>query len=303
VGVPVLPAGELGLDVPLPRVRERPVSEDRDWADQPYVKVYRSVIRDLGPVYRNKAQFGAWVSLLLEADATYPAPAALPRWLDDDVLAALAGAGLVVVVDDDHYTISGLAKERIAQEMGRRKGGLARVEGAERDERGRLLPSKSSNQIAGDAGVDAGDPATDFAGDQHHQLPNPTKPNQDEPSPADQACDPADDYWSLTGRWPNDRVLPWIDGLTEEFGAQSVSRAIAGCFRENPSTKTLMGRAEAVLRRSARQLDRQERAAEMARIEANRAKGVNVPILIARHNNGQHADDMDPNCPSCRRAA
>lgn len=283
------------------------MNDERDWADQPYVKVYRSVIRDMTPIYADKALFGSWVSLLMEADASYPAPASLPRWLADDVLAELVEHGAIVTVPPDHYTLTGLAKERIAQQMGRRAGGLARANGAERDPKtGHFLASndqQTQQRDAGDAGEMLDQQAAHVAGDQHHQLPSPTEPNRTDTNPAEPPRDPANDYWSVTGRYPSDAVLRWLDDLTAEYGADAVIEHLGARSEEDRSVKTLLGRVGDSLKAQARALDRKERAVVERVVQANQKTRAASQIVISRHNAGEHEASPVEACPSCQRTA
>jgi hypothetical protein len=80
----------------------------------PYVRVYYRIIDDpkFANVFDDKGTLGWWVTLLLAADATYPAPAHLPRKIKDATLAKLTEAGLVDLLDGERYRIRGLASER-----------------------------------------------------------------------------------------------------------------------------------------------------------------------------------------------
>jgi len=91
-----------------------------------------------------------------------------------------------------------------------------------------------------------------------------------------QGEDPADAYWSLTGRYPTDRPLAWIDDLTSKYGADATVRALARAHIADPKTATLLGRAQDLLRAEARSLDRQEQEAEKARLREKRA----IPKVI-----------------------
>lgn len=87
----------------------------------------------------------------------------------------------------------------------------------------------------------------------------------------DRDPDPADAYWTLTGRYPTDKTLAWIDQLTREYGPLPVIRAVAGAHGSDRSASTLLGRAQDLLRREARALDLASQRAEQERIAAVRA--------------------------------
>lgn len=83
--------------------------------------------------------------------------------------------------------------------------------------------------------------------------------------------DPADVYWSLTGRYPTDKVLSWVDDLAAKYGSAETIRALAGAHQQDGHTNTLLGRAQDVLRAEARALDRKEQEDERRRLREKRA--------------------------------
>jgi hypothetical protein len=245
-------------------------------SDGEYARVYHAIIDDpkFATVYDVDSALATWLRLLIIADQAWPSSAILPGNARHRVVKLLADCGLVDLQPGWRYRIHGLDAEREA-----------------RSEKARNAAAKRWH---------SGSSATASGA----EMPSRAEQEQEQSTAEQGAGDPADDYWTLTGKYPSDKVLPWIDRLTAEYGAGPVTRAIAECHQQDRDTQTLLGRAQDVLRRDARGLDRAEKVAELARIEANRPpKGVNVQVLISRHNHGQHADDPDANCPSCRRAA
>jgi hypothetical protein len=116
------------------------VSADRSWADSEYSRIYHAIVKRMGADYDDDAFVGSWTKLLLSADALYPTPTPLPRWLSDEMLERLLRSGLVRRVGAGGYAMAGLDKERASRDGGRRAGGLARVEKSnERDEHGRFV--------------------------------------------------------------------------------------------------------------------------------------------------------------------
>jgi hypothetical protein len=81
-------------------------------ADRPYSRVYHSIADDpmFAEVYRDRDALGAWLQMLLIADAMYPTSAPLPR--SNRAVTRLIDAGLVVVLPGNRYTIRGLKAER-----------------------------------------------------------------------------------------------------------------------------------------------------------------------------------------------
>src|SRR5687767_5281223 len=61
-------------------------------------------------VYRNRESLGAWLQMLLVADAMYPTSAPLPR--RNRAVTRLLASGLVVELPGNRYTIRGLKAER-----------------------------------------------------------------------------------------------------------------------------------------------------------------------------------------------
>ncbi len=84
--------------------------------------------------------------------------------------------------------------------------------------------------------------------------------------------DAADTYWSLTGRYPTDKLLRWIDEAAERFGHDSLSKWLAAEHRADGSPATLMGRAVDRCRAQERELDRKEREDEKRRLAEKRSR-------------------------------
>lgn len=243
----------------------------------PYSRVYWSIVDDekFSSVYDNDAALACWMRLLIVADQAWPASAHLPSSAKRRAVQLLAEVELIDLQANGRYRIHGLDAER-----GRRKEAATRG-----NPTGTQLGPKRDPDGLRTTGLSQAEPSRD----------------ENEPSLAEPACDPADDYFNLGGSYPNERALKWIDDLTAEYGADAVSRHLALRHSEDSSMKTLLGRTSTSLQREARQLDRKEQAAEKARVAANRA--ANPQVLISRHNAGQHEMDSDPSCPACRRAA
>ncbi len=134
----------------------------------PYVRVYYRIIDDpkFSNVYDDKSTLGWWLTLLLAADATYPAPANLPRRLPKRSLDTLVAAGLIVREGDDRYRVHGLKSEReLRSEVG--KAG-ANARWSQSDRNANALPTQS------DRSAKASDPAM-------HSAPLRTEPIQTAP--------------------------------------------------------------------------------------------------------------------------
>lgn len=83
--------------------------------------------------------------------------------------------------------------------------------------------------------------------------------------------DPADAYWQLTGKYPADKTLGWIDDMAAKFGSPAVIRALAQAFTADRAVATLLGRTQDILRAESRELDRREREDEQRRLREKRA--------------------------------
>ena len=239
----------------------------------PYSRVYWTIRNDarLREIYPNNGHLATWLRLLIAADMAWPAPADLPSSVNKRSLSTLVEAGVIELHDGGLFTFHGLDTER-----GRRKA------------------FATSRPSSGPQVVPTPDPSG-FATQGLSRVKGKT--SKDEPS----SGDPADTYWSLTGRYPTDKVLKWIDDLAAQYGVDALVAAIAGSHQLDPDASTLLGRATTALKRDARKLDLEERRAVEVRIAENRK--LNPQLLISRHNNGQHEAAADPACPACRSAA
>ena len=80
----------------------------------PYSRVYWSILSDekFSGVVTKPDLLGAWLLLLINADAIYPAPAFLPASVRRNHLAALVEAGLIDLYNGSMYRVHGLQAER-----------------------------------------------------------------------------------------------------------------------------------------------------------------------------------------------
>lgn len=223
-------------------------------SDRPYARLYLDLVDDekFAGIYEDDHHFAAWCRLLMIAEGAWPASAHLPssRLARPASVKTLADAQLVDARSGDRYRIHGLDKER------GERADKARTSVAHRRDR-------SNN-----------DRATTVERPYNDSPTSRAEPSQDEPSRAapSSAPDPADVYWTLTGRYPTDKALSWIDRLTAEYGAEPAIRCLAEAHRLDRSGNTLLGRVEDLLRSNARKLDLVARTAEKERLEAKRSE-------------------------------
>ena len=210
----------------------------------PYSRVYWSVLHDskFDGIREDLRLFGAWSVLLIVADMAWPAPAYAPPTVPRSAMKALTEAGLVDPLTGGRFRIHGLDAER-----GRRRDAA------------RGAPKRDPN------GTQTGGTRDPLAAEPSRAEPSLT---EDETRTA---RDPADIYWQLTGKYPGDKTLPWIDQLTTQYGAETVIRHLVGAHVADSAPSTLLGRAQDLLRAEARQLDKRERDAEAASLKAKRA--------------------------------
>jgi len=91
-------------------------------------------------------------------------------------------------------------------------------------------------------------------------------------SPPRASDDPADAYWSLTGKYPTGKALEWIDSLIDRYGSEATTKALASAFITDKTVNTLLGRTRDILAAEARRLDIKERDDERERVRQKRAK-------------------------------
>lgn len=224
---------------------------------QPYSRVYWSIRTDakFDAIYTDDRHLATWLRLLIAADATWPAPADVPASARKASLTALVDARLIDLLPGGLFKVHGLDAER-----GRRRD---------------AAQTSALIRHGRDADADRTDPQT-----QSERRPNGVlaedKPSQaeDETSRADapRVPDPADAYWTLTGKYPNDKALSWIDDMASSYGPEPVLRAIAQAHVSDRSTASLLGRAQDLLRADARALSLKDQAAVRANLKERRAE-------------------------------
>ena len=97
-------------------------------ADRPYSRIYHEIVDDpdFERVYGNRTALGAWLQMLLTADAMYPASAPMPP--RDPTVRLLIASGLVIEKPGNRYSIKGLQAERERRSASSRIGAVKRWE-------------------------------------------------------------------------------------------------------------------------------------------------------------------------------
>lgn len=209
----------------------------------PYVRVYYRIIDDpkFSSVYDNDASLAAWLRLLLAADAMHPAPAHIPRGVKAAALDRLVKAELIDLLPGDRYRLHGLKSER------ERRQEQARKAARERWDKKDSTPTPDALAMPEQSTSNA-----DASGNGMHSDPLHSELIQSSPIPSTEAGeewdetvrDGADAYFQVTGRFPSDRILAWINRLTKLYGDELFSRLLSKCYLEDSDPRTLLGRVE-----------------------------------------------------------
>lgn len=221
---------------------------------QPYSRIYWSIIDDpkFADVYDDDKRLATWLRLLIVADQAHPASPSIPFGTDKKALAHLTEVGLVILGTGFRFRIKGLDAERIR----------------------RRPPNAGPPPVPDPFAPDPG-PEPDPNGFQPQAV---DKQSRDEQSKAEtrtaRATDPADVYWTLTGRYPTDKVLGWLDDLSLSYGPEAVVRAVATAHVQDRNVSTLLGRSQDLLRSEARALSLKEQANVRAKLKERRAAPV-----------------------------
>jgi len=218
-----------------------------------YCRVYYDVIDDpkFKDIYPDKVALGWWLTLLLIADAMWPASAPLPYGIDEQILARLVKRD-IVIVEGPMYRLKGLDKER--SQRSRAAADAARM----RWHSDRNATASSS------------------------EMPSQAKPSQAKPSLATRESD--DDivavYHDLTLRTPKKTVMEWLDRLVSQDGFDAVVAAMQQEWTSDPDPSTFLGRVESTLQVASRkEAKAREEARKQAALEARRAEQERIASL------------------------
>lgn len=221
-----------------------------------YIRVYYTDLEgDYPDVWFDPTCLSSWLRLLTLCDAAWPSPGKLPRSVRRADLSKLVAAGLVTLLDHDRFTMKGWEKER-----------------TERAEKARASVRTRYDRTT-PVDISVNELSTAHA----PYSPSASASTSDTKGVQGETADPADAYWSLTGRYPTDKVRDWLDDLGARYGAEPVIRHLAQRFMEDGKTLTLIGRVQDHLKSEARALDRKEQEDERERLREKRAIPKVVP--------------------------
>lgn len=235
-------------------------------ADREYVRVYFEVVDDPKFAGLPLDCLGGWLRLLMMAEGSWPSSSYLPHKsvVPQRIVDLLARRGILDILDGGRFKVRGLDAERARRSKEQRNGGDVRAATAERDQHGRF--------VASTGGPSGGSSAGTSGGDQRDQLslakPSLAEQSLAKPSNGGAGPDLADAWWTLTGKYPADRLLSWLDEIANEFGHDAASRAMASEHRADPSTKTLVSRTRDRLRAEKRGAEKAAEVRERDRLRA-----------------------------------
>lgn len=221
----------------------------------PYSRHYWSLVDDekFADVYDNDHHYATWSRLLMIADQAWPASAHLPVTARKASIAKLAEVQLIDLLPGGRFRIHGLDDEREKRSIHGKNAAASRW-GNLSNASGNARSNARSNAVASEP-----------------RMPSKAEQSKEEQS-TPRATDPADVYWTLTGRYPSEKVVGWIDDLGSRYGTEAVIRALAKCHIDDRQTSTLMGRVDDNLKAEARALDLKEQAAERERLKEKRSQ-------------------------------
>jgi hypothetical protein len=218
----------------------------------PYSRVYWSIVDDekFRTVFDDDGHLATWLRLLMSADQAWPASANVPAALRKRSLEELVRVKIVDLVPGGRFRIRGLDAERTRRKLA----------ATSRD-------SKPEPSPDGDhSGTTRGPNGFGMQGLSR------AEPSKAEPSRAEEdEWDILDVYFRLTGSPPRSQgVRDFLSQMSERFGAKRFGQVLASEYAADRALGTLIGRARDRLAVEDHNAERDERAAEKARIAANR---------------------------------
>lgn len=214
-------------------------------SERPYSRVYHEIVEDerFREVYGDDAALATWLRLLIIADAAYPTAAPIPRSCKDVPLSRLVDAGLVEMVGEDVFRIHGLVAERERRSKQASEAANTRWHGADH------APVMRQHADA-DATAMLDEPSKD-------------KQRRDEQD-AREEPDAAVAYHRITGRFPSEPVLQWLNQMSRDHPEEAVVRTLAAQFAQDHTLGTLLSRTDSALKLAAHERAKQEERARHA---------------------------------------
>lgn len=220
---------------------------------RPFSRHYWDLVDDkrFEEVFPDDHHYATWSRLLMLADQAWPASAHLPASARKASVAKLVAVELVTLFPGGRFRVTGLDAGRTARAEQAQNAAGARWSS------GRNAASNADSNAASTADV----------------MPSQSSQSKREETsqPASHAPDPADVVWNLTGRYPTDKAIGWVDDLTSAYGPEAVIRALAIAHQQDRNGSTLFGRTQDLLRAEARALTLKEQATVKAELKERRS--------------------------------
>lgn len=221
---------------------------------KPYSRIYWSVMDDpkFDGIREDVRLFGSWSLCLVLADMAWPAPAYVPPTIQRSAFRRLVDCQLLDELPGHRFRVHGLDKERAVRSAHGAHAASGRWSNADSNAPS-IAPSNAQSMPS------------------HSQVIAEAVDETKAEAQAPREPDPADVYWNLTGTYPKDRALAWIDELASKFGGLPTIKALAQAHGADRHTNTLLGRAADILAHEARVLSQKAQAEVRAELEAKRA--------------------------------
>lgn len=71
-------------------------------------------------------------------------------------------------------------------------------------------------------------------------------------------------YHAVTGRYPSDPVVEWLNRMSDDHPEEAIAEFLAKCYAEDPNLGTLLSRTEAALKLDAHRRSKADKAARLA---------------------------------------
>lgn len=225
-----------------------------------YARVYFDDLeRDHPEIWFDPTCLSTWLRLLSLSEKSWPTMPELPRSVRRADLEKLVRSGMLELLDNHRFVLRGWLKEREE-----RSSKAIDAVSQRRDRVGSVVPTLVPTDVPTDV------PTNDLhtrahAGARAATASASSYSSSTEEGSGEKPPDAADAYWTLTGRYPTDKPISWIDDMAATFGTEATIRALATAHAQDSRTNTLLGRTQDILRAQARALSVKEQAAERQR--------------------------------------